>query len=107
MISEAQVKRAHDFHGRSAADLGRAKENAVYHERYTKRVLALEKKKLADKPANVQEREAYASDAYLKALIEEAKAAGELEKIKAAREHADLTIRLWQTLEANHRAALH
>ncbi|MGO9171979.1 MAG: hypothetical protein ACLP7P_08455 [Rhodomicrobium sp.] len=107
MITEGQVRKAIEFHGRVAADLGKAKENAIYCERYVKRVVALERKKHADKPANIQEREAYASDAFHKALIEEAKAAGELEKIRAAREHAQLTIEVWRTLEANHRAAIH
>jgi hypothetical protein len=107
MITEGQVRKAIEFHGRIAPQLGKAKEDAVYCERYVKRVVALEKKKFSDKPANVQEREAYASDAYHKALIEEAKAIGRLEEIRAAKDHAQLIIEVWRTLEANHRAAVH
>ena len=105
MISEGEMRRALNFLQESAAEVGKLRENAIYTERQTKRILAFGKQAHSDKPANVQEREAYAADAYHKAIMAEAKALGQWEYIKARRDHAATLIEVWRTLEANHRAA--
>lgn len=107
MIEARDVKRALEFHGRNARTLGNARERLVLAERRIKRVTALVKRAYSDKPAHVQEREAFASDEYEAASVEESKAAGDYEYQRAAMDNAKLTIEIWRTLEANHRAAAH
>jgi hypothetical protein len=70
-----------------------------------KHIKALEMKKRNENALGAQEREAYASDAYKAALLEEAVSAGELAKVRALRDAAESVIRIWQSENANMRAA--
>lgn len=105
MITIEQVEKAREFLIDSAADFGRATERAIRAERMLKHIKALQMKMRNESALGAQEREAYASEAYKEALLEEAVACGELAKLKALREAADMTIRIWQSENANHRMA--
>lgn len=105
MITFEQVEAAREFLISSARDYGLATERAVKAERMLKHVKAIQMKMRNEQALGAQEREAYASEAYKEALLEEATAAGELAKMKALREAADMTIRIWQSENANQRLA--
>lgn len=70
-----------------------------------KHIKGLEMKKHNEKPLAAQEREAYASPAYLKALEDDALRAAELVAIKAQLEAARITIDIWRTESATERAS--
>ena len=105
MITVDQVEKAQQYLIDSAAEIGRAVENAIRSERMLKHIKALEMKKRNENALGAQEREAYASDAYKVALLEEAVSAGELAKVRALRDAAESVIRIWQSENANMRAA--
>ena len=105
MITVDQVEKAQQYLIDSAAEIGRAVENAIRSERMLKHIKALEMKKRNENALGAQEREAYASDAYKVALLEEAVSAGELAKVRALRDAAESVIRVWQSENANMRAA--
>jgi hypothetical protein len=105
MITVDQVEKAQQYLIDSAAEIGRAVENAIRAERMLKHIKALEMKKRNESALGAQEREAYASDAYKEALLEEAVSAGELAKVRALRDAAESVIRIWQSENANMRAA--
>lgn len=104
MLSDEQVERALDWLRDSANDLGKAKEKAVLTERMVKHIKALEMKRHSDLGVAAQEREAFASKAYVDAVIEEAKAAGGYETMRALREAASAKIESWRSQSANFRA---
>jgi hypothetical protein len=105
MITIQQVEKAQQYLIDSAAEIGIAVENAIRAERMLKHIKALEMKKRNESALGAQEREAYASDAYKAALLEEAVSAGELAKVRALRDAAESVIRIWQSENANMRAA--
>ncbi len=102
-ISDAEVEAALDYLRDSSADMGRLTEQAIYAERFAKHVIALEMKK-HDGSAAAQEREARASEAYMIAISNEAKAAGALAGAKALREAAAAKIEAWRTSCSNFRS---
>lgn len=105
MITIQQVEKAQQYLIDSAAEIGTAVERAIRAERMLKHIKALEMKKRNEQALGAQEREAYASDAYKEALLEEAVSAGELAKTRALRDAAESVIRIWQSENANMRAA--
>ena len=105
MITVEQVEKAQQYLIDSAAEIGRAVENAIRSERMLKHIKALEMKKRNEQALGAQEREAYASETYKEALLEEAVSAGELAKVRALRDAAESVIRIWQSENANMRAA--
>lgn len=100
-----QVEKAQQYLIDSAAEIGKAVENAIRSERMLKHIKALEMKKRNEQALGAQEREAYASEIYKEALLEEAVSAGELAKVRALRDAAESVIRIWQSENANMRAA--
>ena len=105
MITIEQVEKAQQYLIDSAAEIGRAVENAIRSVRLLKHIKALEMKKRNEQALGAQEREAYASEVYKGALLEEAVSAGELAKVRALRDAAESVIRVWQSENANMRAA--
>lgn len=71
-----------------------------------KHTKALEMKKHNQLPLGGQEREAYASQAYLAALEADAEAAGALAEALARVDAAKITIEIWRTESATERAAV-
>jgi len=104
LVTEAEIEKALDFLRDNARDIGQAKALAIKTERMTKHIRALEMKRYCELPVSAQEREALASDAYLKAANAEAEAAGAFEQMKALREAAALKIEVWRSMGANYRA---
>lgn len=104
IVTDEQLSQALDWLRDNAAAIGEAKRQAVLTEKMCKHVKALEMKKHNQLPVSAQEREAYASDAYQRALFSEAKAAGEYEAMRALREAAALKIEAWRSEQANFRA---
>lgn len=104
IVTEQEVEKALDWLRDNAAEIGAAKEHAVRTERMVKHIKALEMKKHSELAVTAQEREATASEGYRTASLEEAKAAGEYEKMRALREAAALKIEVWRSASANFRA---
>jgi len=105
MITLDQVERAQQYLIDSAKEIGEAVERAIKSERMLKHIKAIEMKKRNEQALGAQEREAYASDNYREALMEEAVAAGKLAELRALRDAAESVIRVWQSENANQRAA--
>jgi hypothetical protein len=88
----------------NAKALGEAKRNAVLTESMTKRVRAIETAKSEKKTVSERENDALASFAYLKAIEDEAVAAGEYQRLLALRDAATARIEMWRSLSATQRA---
>lgn len=104
LVSDAEVEKALDWLRDNAAEIGDAKANAIRTERMTRHIKALEMKRYNEMSVSAQEREAYASQAYLGALEAEAIAAGEFERLRGLREAAAMKIEAWRTSSSNYRA---
>ncbi len=89
---------------KNAKALGKAKEQAVLAESMTKRVKALEMARSEAKTVAEKERDALASDAYLRAIQEEAEAAGEYEKLRALKDAATARIECWRSITSTARS---
>lgn len=103
-ISDDEVERALDYLRDNAAAIGEARKKAVLAERMVRHVKALEMKKCSELPVSAQEREAYSSEAYKQAALEEAEAAGEWEVMKSLREAAAMKIEAWRTISSTIRS---
>lgn len=88
----------------NAKAIGRAKEKAVLAESMTKRVRALEMARSDAKTVAEKERDALASEAYLKAIQEEAEAAGAYETLRALKDAATARIECWRSITASARS---
>lgn len=104
IVTESDLEKALDFLRDSAAELGNARAEMIRASHMIKVVKALAMKMHNDKPVSVQEREALCSTEYEAALLEDAKAAGEFEKLRALREAAALKIEAWRSEQASWRA---
>lgn len=104
MVADEEVEKALDWLRDNAELIGAAKERLVKAGHMVKHIKALEMKRWNEQTVSAQEREAVASQAYLDALTEEAKAAGDYEVMKSLREAAALKIEVWRSENANHRA---
>lgn len=103
-ITEAQVEAALDFLRDDAKTIGAARERLIRSEHMVKVVKALEMKRYGILPVGAQEREAVASDPYLRAVNEEAMAAGDYERLRALRVAAEARIEVWRSMSANVRS---
>ena len=88
---------------KNARALGEAKKQAVLTESMRKRVRAIEMAKSDAKTVADREREAEASNAYLMAIEDEAKAAGNYEYLRALKDAATAKIECWRSLNATQR----
>lgn len=104
LVTDAEVEKALDWLRDNAAEIGDAKANAIRTERMTRHIKALEMKRYNEMSVSAQEREAYASQAYLAALEAEAIAAGEFERLRGLREAAAMKIEAWRTSSSNYRS---
>ena len=103
IVTDDELEKALSWLRDNANEIGEAKRRMVLANNMLRHIKALEMKK-HDGSAAAQEREAYASDAYKRALYEDAVAAGEYEKMKALREAAALKIETWRSEQANYRS---
>lgn len=104
LVSEAEVEKALDFLRDSAKDIGDAKRDAVRTDHMIKHTKALAMKLHLGLSVTAQEREALASDQFLRAIDDAAEAAGEYERLKSLRGAAESKIGVFQTMSANYRA---
>jgi len=103
-ISDASLEKALDWLRDNAQAIGDAKAASISTARMREHILALEMKRYPTLPVSGQEREARASEAYKRAIVDEAKAAGAYETMRAMREAAALKIEAWRSEQANFRA---
>lgn len=87
----------------SAYPYGDAQARKAKAEAMLRHVKALAMKASGENAVSAQEREAYASDQYMKAIEDLFEATKEAERIKASREAARHTIDYWRSVEASAR----
>lgn len=104
MITEADVEAALSWLRDGAAELGKAKERTVKAGHMLKHIEALEFKMADGSSAESRRAAARVSERYIKAINEDAEAAGEYERLKALREAAALTLEIYRTQESSARA---
>ena len=97
MISELAAEKALDFLRESSKDFESLVEQARFKESMVKHIKALEMKKWNEQSIGAQEREAYASQRYLEAITEDAKATAVLRGCMERRDAAKTTISLYQS----------
>jgi ABC-type phosphate transport system substrate-binding protein len=105
MIDQDRAARAVEFLIDSAAEYGAAKADAIRAETMLRVVKALAMKSSDEKSASAQEREAYASEAYLQAVDDLFEATKACETLRAQRDAAQATIEWWRSANANQRVA--
>lgn len=104
IITDDSLENALNWLRDHAAALGRAKARAIKAEHMVKHIEALEMKRSDAKSNDMKKADARISAAYLAAILEDAEAAGEYERLKAMREAAALKIEAWRSEQANYRA---
>jgi len=104
IVPDDRVEHALSWLRDSAHDMGEAKAELVRTSHMIKVVKALQMKAHNDLSAAKAEVEALASQQYMDALLEDAKAAGKYEQLKALREAAAATIEAWRTESSNYRS---
>ena len=102
-VSDEDASKALDWLVGNARALGDAKREAVITESMRKRIRAIEMAKSEAKTVADREREAEASNAYLMAIEDEAKAAGNYEYLRALKDAATARIECWRSLNATQR----
>lgn len=104
IVTETELEKALDFLRDNARALGEAKERVVKAGHMLKHIESLEFKKSEAKSAEAKKADARTSDAFVEAILEDAKAAGEYEMMRALREAAALKIESWRSEQATWRA---
>lgn len=99
LIEDAEMEKALDYLRDNARAIGQARKQLILKEKMVKHVVALLKKGFEGSQAT-REMEAYASDKYVKAITEEAEAAGQYEEMRALREAASAKIEAWRSEQA-------
>jgi hypothetical protein len=102
-VSDDAASDALEWLLKNAKALGEAKRDMVITESMTKRVKAIEMAKSEAKTVAEKERDALASNAYLIAIEDEAKAAGHYEHMRALKDAATARIEMWRSLTATQR----
>lgn len=104
IVDEAEVEAALDWLRDSAAGIGEAKERTVKAGHMLRHIEALEFKISMASGVEAKKADARTSDRYVSAIVEDAEAAGEYERMKALREAAALKIETWRTQSSNFRS---
>lgn len=102
-VSDEQAESALEWMVKNARFIGELKRRQVLTESMTKRVKAIEMARSDAKTIAEKERDALASDAYLKAIEDEAEAAGAFEEARALKDAATARIECWRSLSATQR----
>ena len=89
----------------SARDIAAAKADLVKHENMLRVVKAIAMKHSGETAVSAQEREAYASDQYKRAVQDLTQATEQHELLRTKREAAKMQIEFWRSLNANQRDA--
>lgn len=104
IISDEEASNVHHWMVNNAKRLKAVEASASSAEDMVKHVIAIQKGYSEEKTEAGREREAYASDAYVKAIAEKAQWIGELAELKALYKAADIKLRIYQTMRADARA---
>lgn len=104
IVTDEEVEKALDFLRDNARELGEAKAESIRCDHMLRVTKALVMRRHNEMSAAKAEVEAYCSLEYQEALMEDAKAAGEYEKMRALREAASMKIETWRSEQANYRA---
>ena len=104
IVTDEEVEKALDFLRDNARELGEAKAESIRCDHMLRVTKALVMRRHNEMSAAKAEVEAYCSSEYEAALLEDAKAAGEYEKMRALREAASMKIETWRSEQANYRA---
>ena len=104
-VDQDRAAGAVEFLINSAAEYGASKADAIRAETMLRVVKALVMKSTDEKAIAAQEREAYASEAYLQAVDDLFEATRACETLRAKRDAAQATIEFWRSRNANERAA--
>lgn len=102
-VTDESASAALEWLVKNARHLGELKRQQVLTESMTKRVKAIEMARSDAKTIAEKERDALASEAYLKAIQEEAEAAGAYEEARALKDAATARIECWRSLSATQR----
>ncbi len=102
-VSDDEASSALEWLVKNARIIGEAKRQAVLSESMTKRIKAIEMARSDAKTIAEKERDALASEAYLEAIISEAKAAGAYEEARALKDAAGARIEVWRSLTSTAR----
>jgi hypothetical protein len=102
-VSDDAASDALEWLVKNAKAIGKAAERKSLAESMTKRVKALEMARSEAKTVAEKERDAIASEAYLKAIQDEAEAVGEYETLRGFKDAATARIECWRSLSATQR----
>jgi hypothetical protein len=103
-VTDDQASAALEWLMNNAKWLGRAAERRSLAEAMTKRIKAIEMARSEAKTVAEKERDALASDAYLKAIQDEAEAVGDYETLRALKDAATARIDAWRSITATQRS---
>lgn len=104
-MTPERAQKAVQFLIDTAAEYGAARAEAQKADDMLRIVKALAMAQSNQSSAAAQEREAYASDAYRRAVDDKFEAVKAAETMRARREGAIQTIEAWRSMNANQRAA--
>lgn len=104
IVSDEDVGNALDYLRKSASEIGHAKRNAKLAEHRVKVAEALGYKASDAKASDARKYDARITADYEAKIIRDAEAAGEYEKLRAAREAAAAIIEAWRSEQANYRS---
>ncbi len=104
IVPDNELQMALDFLRDNAKALGEAKARAVKADHMVRHVEALMAKASPATSNDAKRFDARTTDEYLDAINEDAFAAGELAKLQALRQAAELKIESWRSEQANYRA---
>lgn len=107
IVQEEQIHKALEFLRDSAEALGKAKARSVKADHMVKHTEALMYKASEEKTADSRRADARTTPQWQEAILEDALASGELSKLQALRQSAELTIEAWRTEQSNYRALKH
>ena len=104
IVTDEELEKALDWLRDSAQEMGRVKARHVKAQKMTEHTEAIMFLKSEQSSDMKRRADARSNARYLECIVEEAEAAGELEKMKALREAAALKIETWRSEQANYRA---
>lgn len=104
LISDTELEKALDWLRDNAAAIGDAKYRAKKAENMVKHIEALEFKASDARSAEARKADARTSERWIKAIEEDALAAGDYERLRGLREAAAMKIEAWRSEQANFRS---
>lgn len=104
MVSDEQIHEALETLRKTATEIGMARQRMILATEMVKHIEALMMVASDHRSADMRKASARASEKYVRAIEEEAAAAGAYETLKAVREHAVSITEAWRTQESTLRS---